>query len=134
MSISGTITLNRPEDGAGPAAPPNLTGLPRDADGPVFAEPWQAQAFALTLALHADGRFTWTEWADALAAEIARARAGGDSDDGTTYYRHWLAALERLAVTKGLATGTDLAECKTAWEAAYRTTPHGLPVELPDSQ
>ncbi len=111
-----------------------MPGLPRDADGPVFAEPWQAQAFALTLQLHEDGRFTWAEWADTLAAEIKRAQAAGDADDGSTYYRHWLAALERLAVTKGLATASTLAECKQAWETAYKSTQHGKPVKPPDSQ
>ena len=111
-----------------------LPGLPRDSDGPVFAEPWQAQVFALTLRLHEDGRFTWAEWADALAAEIRRAQAAGDPDDGSTYYHHWLAALERLAVTKGLATASALAKCKRAWEIAYKTTQHGRPVKPPDSQ
>ena len=131
MSICGTTILTRPEPDADPCA---LPGLPRDADGPVFAEPWQAQAFAMTLKLHQDGRFTWVEWADALAAEITRAQAAGDPDDGTTYYRHWLAALEHIAVTKGLATRPGLAKCKTEWEAAYKITPHGKPVNLSDPQ
>lgn len=131
MSICGTTILTRPEPDADPCA---LPGLPRDADGPVFAEPWQAQAFAMTLKLHQDGRFTWVEWADALAAEITRAQAAGDPDDGTTYYQHWLAALEHMAVTKGLATRPGLAKCKTEWEAAYKITPHGKPVNLARSR
>ena len=131
MSISGTTTLSRPDE---PAGPGDLPGLPRNTDGPVFAEPWQAQAFALTLKLHQDGRFTWGEWAEALAAQIRAAQAAGDPDDGSTYYHHWLAALERLVVTKGLATSSRLANCKTAWEAAYQSTPHGQPVELPKSR
>ena len=132
MSICGTTILSRPEDPkAGLAA---LPGLPRSADGPVFAEPWQAQAFALALKLHQDGRFTWKEWADTLAAEITRAQAAGDPDDGRTYYHHWLAALERLAVTKGLATSPSLAKCKIDWEKAYKKTPHGQPVRLPETQ
>ena len=32
-----------------------VPGVPRDADGPVFREPWEAQAFAMTLALHERG-------------------------------------------------------------------------------
>ncbi len=126
MSIFGTIILSRREPTAAELA--GLPGLPRDADGPVFAEPWQAQAFALTLKLHQDGHFTWGEWADMLADEIRRAQAAGDPDDGSTYYRHWLAALERLAVTKRLATESALAKCKNDWELAYKTTPHGKPV------
>ena len=123
--------MSRPDE---PARPDDLPGLPRDENGPVFAEPWQAQAFALTLKLHQDGRFTWAEWAEALAAQIRAAQAAGDPDDGSTYYHHWLAALEHLVVTKGLATSSGLANCKTAWEAAYQSTPHGRPVELPRSQ
>jgi nitrile hydratase accessory protein len=85
-----------------------LPGQPHDTDGPVFAEAWEAQAFAMTLSLHARGAFTWKEWAATLAEEIKRAQAAGDPDLGTTYYHHWLAALERLVVTKGLATKSAL--------------------------
>ena len=81
-----------------------VPSIPRDADGPVFREPWEAQAFAMTLALHERGVFTWPEWAAALAAEIKRAQAAGDPDTGETYYSHWLAALEKLVAEKGVAT------------------------------
>ena len=107
-----------------------LPGLPRDADGPVFREPWEATAFALTLRLHAAGHFTWAEWAQTLSAEIKAAQAAGDPDLGDTYYRHWLAALERLAAAKGLADADSLAQRKDAWRAAYLATPHGQPVRL----
>ena len=86
-----------------------MPGIPRDADGPVFREPWEAQAFAMTLALHERGLFTWTEWAAALAAEIKRAQAAGDPDTGETYYSHWLAALEKLVAEKGVTTDGDVA-------------------------
>jgi nitrile hydratase accessory protein len=104
-----------------------LPRLPRDVDGPVFAEPWQAQAFALAVKLHEAGAFTWTEWAEALSAEL---KADPDDDDGRRYYDHWLAALERLVASKGLAPAASLAERKAAWEEAYRRTAHGRPVEL----
>lgn len=104
--------------------------IPRDGEGPVFAEPWQAQAFALTVQLHAEGRFTWAEWAEALGQEIRRAQAAGDPDDGSTYYNHWLAALERLATDKGLTDRAALSTRKAAWARAYEATPHGQPVEL----
>ena len=81
-----------------------MPSIPRDADGPVFREPWEAQAFAMTLALHERGLFTWPEWAAALAAEIKRAQGAGDPDTGETYYLHWLAALEKLVAEKGVAT------------------------------
>ena len=119
----------RVSDGAA-AAVEALPKLPRDADGPVFAEPWEAQAFALAVALHERGAFTWPEWAEALAAEIARAQAAGDPDTGTTYYRHWLAALERLVAQKELADADTLQRYADAWGRAADRTPHGTPIEL----
>ncbi len=109
-----------------------LPELPRDAEGPVFAEPWQAQAFAMTLRLHAGGCFTWSEWAACLAGEIKAAQAAGDPDLGDTYYHHWLAALERLVVDKGLVAGPALESCREAWTAASEATPHGQPIRLPE--
>lgn len=99
--------------------------LPTDAEGPVFAEPWEATAFAMAVQLHAQGAFTWTEWAEALARELA-----GADDDGSHYYEQWLAALEGLVTARGLAGAEALHERKHAWEDAYRRTPHGKPVEL----
>jgi nitrile hydratase accessory protein len=78
----------------------DLPGLPRDDSGPVFKAPWQAQAFALALALHERGAFTWPEWAAALTAAIRRAQAAGDPDTGDTYYQHWLDALETWSSTR----------------------------------
>jgi nitrile hydratase accessory protein len=112
------------------AAADAVPGLPRDADGPVFAEPWEAQAFALAVALHERGLFTWPEWADALAGEIRRARAAGDPDTGETSYRHWLAALERLVAEKAVADPATLARYADAWGRAAGRTPHGTPIEL----
>ena len=104
--------------------------LPRDEAGPVFAEPWQAQAFALAVRLSAQGYFTWKEWAAALAEELKSAAEAGAPDDGTRYYEHWLAALERLVTAKRLLNRDDLLTRKEAWADAYRHTPHGKPVEL----
>ena len=104
--------------------------LPRDEGGPVFAEPWQAQAFALAVTLSERGHFTWKEWAAALANELQAAARRGEPDDGSRYYEHWLAALESLVTAKGLADPTALVTRKEAWAAAYRNTPHGQPVEL----
>jgi nitrile hydratase accessory protein len=109
---------------------PDVPGLPRDAEGPVFREPWEAQAFALVLALHERGLFTWREWASALAAQIQHAQAAGDPDHGDTYYHHWLAALETLVATKNLADPTTLARYRHAWDQAAHRTPHGHPIEL----
>lgn len=97
---------------------------------PVFSEPWEALALAMAAGLQEAGHFTATEWAETLGAEIRRAQDAGDSDDGTTYYRHVLAALERLATEKGLTEETFLAARKREWAEAYRNTPHGQPVEL----
>ena len=116
-----------------PEAPPAGTApdLPRDAGGQaVFAEPWQAQAFALAVKLQAAGHFTRTEWSETLGAEIKAAQARGDPDDGTTYYRHWLAALRRLIAEKGLLAPPEIETRKAAWAEAHARTPHGHPVVL----
>jgi nitrile hydratase accessory protein len=107
-----------------------LAALPRDEGGPVFAEPWQAQAFAMAVKLSEQGHFTWKEWAAALAEELKAAADRGEPDDGTRYYHHWLAVLERLVTTKRLSDPAELLARKEAWADAYRHTPHGKPVEL----
>ena len=107
-----------------------VSGIPHDDDGPVFREPWEAQAFAMALALHERGLFSWNEWAAALADEIRRAQAGGDPDTGETYYRHWLATLERMVAEKGIATAATLHRYRDAWDHAADRTPHGRPIEL----
>src|SRR5262249_9774854 len=108
--------------------------LPRDTGGPVFAEPWQAQAFALALELSAQGHFTWKEWAATLAEELRAAAARGEPDDGSNYYEHWRAALERLVADKALTNRDEMLARKEAWAEAYRHTPHGKPVELHDEE
>ena len=107
-----------------------VPSIPRDADGPVFREPWEAQAFAMTLSLHQRGLFTWQQWAATLAEEIKRAQAAGDPDTGETYYRHWLNALERLVAEKGVTDIATLARYRDAWDHAADRTPHGQPIEL----
>ena len=111
-------------------APPLPERLPRDDAGPVFAEPWQAHAFALALTLHERGVFTWVEWAAELARQITAAQDAGDADRGDTYYRHWLAALEALVVAKGASDGAELTRTARAWDRAADRTPHGRPIEL----
>ncbi len=121
--IYGTTILSQPDL-------TDIPALPRDSGGPVFAEPWQAQAFAMAVRLSEQGYFTWKEWAAALAAELRAAADRGDPDDGSRYYEHWLKALERAVAEKNLADPTSLAQRKQAWADAYRRTPHGKPVEL----
>jgi nitrile hydratase accessory protein len=117
-----------------PDAPPSaaeaLPDLPRDDDGPVFREPWEAQVFALAVALQERGLFTWSEWASTLGDEIKRAQATGEPDGGDTYYTHWLVALERLVARKGIADPALLARYRDAWEHAAERTPHGSPIVL----
>lgn len=87
----------------------NLPLLPRDDRGPVFAEPWQAQAFAAVAELIESGRLTWKEWADRLGAALKEAEERGDVDTGLRYYEHWLTALEHLVVEKDFTAWDDLA-------------------------
>ena len=103
-----------------------LPRLPVDDDGPVFREPWEAQAFALAVRLSQEGVFAWADWARALSEELAT----DQDDDGSRYYHHWVAALEKLAVRSGATTSHDIAARKAAWAEAHRRTPHGRPVEL----
>jgi len=106
-------------------------GLRIEDGGPVFKAPWEAQAFAIALVLYERGVFTWTEWAQALGAELAAATARGEPDDGTHYYEHWLAALEKLGAQKGVTSFDELLARKDAWDRAARATPHGKPIVLP---
>ncbi|MBY0610737.1 MAG: nitrile hydratase accessory protein [Beijerinckiaceae bacterium] len=101
-------------------------------DAPPFRAPWEAQAFALTVALHDKGLLTWAEWAEALGAEIkaAQARDPASCDDGSDYYLRWLAATETLIARKGIASEAALAARKAAWERATEATPHGQEIVL----
>ncbi len=111
----------------------SLPQLPRERGEPVFAEPWQAQAFAIVIELSRRGCFTWPEWTHALVQELSTAAGNGESDDGSRYYEYWLAALERLVFAKGLTDSNALVKRKSAWIDAYRHTPHGRPVVLSNS-
>jgi nitrile hydratase accessory protein len=115
--------LTAPDIGALPA-------IPRDDGGPVFRAPWEAQAFAMAVMLHERGLVTWPDWAARLATEIAAATARGEDDDGRRYYRHWLAALERLVADKGIVLEDELRARHQEWAEAARTTPHGKPIVL----
>ena len=107
-----------------------LPDLPRDDAGPVFKAPWEAQAFAMAVALNERGAFEWKEWAETLAGVIAEVRARGETDSGEDYYRHWLTALERITTRKGLVSDAALARRRDEWDEAARNTPHGKPIEL----
>jgi nitrile hydratase accessory protein len=107
-----------------------VPSIPRDSKGPVFREPWEAQAFAMALTLHQRGIFAWSEWAAILADEIKRAQQAGDPDSGETYYRHWLSALERIVAEKGLTDPVSLERTREAWTRAADRTPHGVAIEL----
>lgn len=108
----------------------DLPALPRDEVGPVFNEPWEAHAFALAVRLSESGCFSWSEWSATLSQEIRVAQERGDPDLGHSYYHHWLNALERLCVEKGLVIGIEMHRRKKQWRRAYLHTPHGQPIEL----
>jgi nitrile hydratase accessory protein len=107
-----------------------VASIPRNGDGPVFREPWEAHAFAMALMLHERGFFTWAEWAATLGDEIKRAQRAGDLDTGETYYRHWVATLERILSEKGVTNPERLAHTRSAWARAAARTPHGAAIEL----
>lgn len=105
-------------------------GVPCDVQGPVFAEPWQGQLFAMTLMLHEQGLFSWSEWAQFLSQAIQEAQSQGDPDLGNTYYSHWCAALENMLRVKAVAAPLALASLRQAWKVAAESTPHGEPIRL----
>jgi nitrile hydratase accessory protein len=107
-----------------------LSAIPRDREGPVFHEPWEAHAFALVVRLAEAGCFSWPEWTAMLSEEVRLAQERGDPDLGHTYYHHWLNALERLCTQKGLVTAEAMNRRRMEWRCAYLNTPHGKPVEL----
>lgn len=107
-----------------------LLPLPSENEVNVFSQPWQAQAFAMTIQLHSAKVFTWPEWAAALTQEIKEAQKSGDPDSGDTYYHHWLNALEKLILQKNLGTSDQIHALEHAWEAAAARTPHGQPITL----
>jgi nitrile hydratase accessory protein len=109
-----------------------LVSLPRDLGGPVFGEPWQASVFALAVSLSRRGHFSWKEWAAGLADELKASAARGEPDDGSRYYHCWLTTLERLVLAKRLSDAAALIAKRGAWAEAYRRTPHGKPVHLPN--
>lgn len=107
-----------------------LPALPRDKDGPVFNQPWEAKAFALAIRLSEAGFFTWPEWVGIFSREIKAAQERGDPDLGDTYYRHWLNALESICEAKGLVGREDMQQRTADWRLAYLNTPHGQPIDL----
>ena len=107
-----------------------IPGLPHQGSEPVFTAPWEAQAFAMAVALHERGAFTWKEWAAVLAEAIAEGGRGGDFADGGRYYEYWLTALERIVDRKGIVAGPLLESRRQEWQEAARSTPHGRPIEL----
>jgi nitrile hydratase accessory protein len=107
-----------------------MPAIPRGPEGPVFREPWEAQAFAMAVTLHERGHFTWKEWSERLAGEIGRARQRGQPDDGSQYYLYWLATLEKIVAEKGIVSADELSRRKAEWDEAARATPHGRPIEL----
>ena len=111
-----------------------LPTLLRDADGPVFREPWEAQAFAMTVRLHEAGCFSWPGWAETIGAEFAAAKDRGEADTGEEYYRYWLAALEKIVATKGVLTTDQLLMRKNAWARAAERSPHGEPILLAEDE
>jgi nitrile hydratase accessory protein len=131
--ICGTVTLSTPNSITETERVQALPRLPQDKSEPVFAEPWQAQAFALAVKLSEQGYFTWKEWTEALGDELNAVTNRREPDGGSNYYDRWLAALEHLVTAKGLADSATLLARKEAWADAYRSTPHGMPVKLPDN-
>ncbi len=112
----------------------SLSGMPRDSEGPVFEQPWQAHAFAMTVSLHERGVFTWSEWSSALSRETRSIAHRDGPNHGETYYLHWVTALETLVAAKGVASNQELSRFQEAWRRAAERTPHGAAIVLTDEE
>jgi len=108
----------------------NMPLLPKDEEGPIFAEPWQAHAFAMAVRLCEEGHFVWQEWVEEFSQQIKNAQAAGDPDLGDTYYLHWINCLEEMVAKKEIVSKNDMMSRKEEWRQAYLHTPHGEPVSL----
>lgn len=97
---------------------------------PVFAAPWHAQVFALTVHLNEAGHFAWADWASRFGATLKRHGLARDLDGGDDYFAAWLETLESVLDQTGLADTDAVAQMRGAWKRAYLSTPHGMPVVL----
>ena len=104
--------------------------LPHGGEEPVFAEPWHAQVFALTVHLNEAGRFTWPEWVARFSATLTRHGLTRELDGGADYFGAWLETLETLLAETADLAPREVNLMRDAWEAAYLATPHGAPVHL----
>ncbi|MGH9108676.1 MAG: nitrile hydratase accessory protein [Acidimicrobiales bacterium] len=75
--------------------------LPRFNGELVFTTPSESRAFGMVLVLHGQERYEWSAFQSRLIEAIAAAQ-----DD--PYYERWLAALEALAVERGLVRSDEL--------------------------
>ena len=74
---------------------------PPEAPETPFEEPWQAQAFALTVDLHARGAFSWNEWARPSARPSPKRRARLIMTAGLSRWRaQWRAKPDRRGRTR----------------------------------
>lgn len=105
----------------------DLSHPSQDGDEPVFQEPWQAQAFALTVTMNQQGLFSWSEWAEFLSQEL---HGTGAKEDGSDYYDHWLCALEKIVISKGITDMPQIANLASSWQRAAHATPHGKAIKL----
>ena len=119
-----------PEEIINTAFPGLLYYSGKDEQQPVFAEPWEAHAFAIAVKLSEKGLFKWSEWSDALTEEIKIAKEQGNPDFGNTYYQFWLSALEAILLEKNIVKKSDIKSMMEQWRSAYLSTPHGKPVKL----
>lgn len=130
MSTLGSPILKEPDL----QRRPQVEGLPESPQvlpsELTFNAPWEAQAFAITLAAHENGLFEWSEWSALLGSEIKKGESDGAPPDQACYYHYWLQALERIITQKGVASEKMLHDVKQAWQSAAERTPHGSPIEL----
>jgi len=83
-----------------------------EAGEPVFHDAWEKRAMSLTLLGLADGLYNVDEFRHAIE------RMAPAEYLQTSYYEHWLHALETLMVEKGIVTAEALAARRAELEGA----------------
>lgn len=110
---------------------PEAGAIPRKGSELAFASPWELRALSIAVGLHREGGFAWQEFQQALVATIQEWEGTPSAErEEWSYYRHWVRALERLMVERGIAKRDEIdgkqAECVKATEETRHHQKAGL--------
>ena len=98
--------------------------VPESAE-PVFHAEWERRVFALLWALGFNGFWNLDEFRHAIE------RMPATEYLQTSYYEHWLHAMETLLVEKRIASANDLSAARDRAVPTVRVANSGAPMNLP---